>query len=55
MAALVTKKEHRCFDGVQGFYEHQSAACGGPMRFAVYQPPAARRNRNSPCSTGSQG
>jgi S-formylglutathione hydrolase len=41
MAGFVTRKEHRCFDGVQGFYEHQSAACGGPMRFAVYQPPAA--------------
>jgi S-formylglutathione hydrolase len=48
MAALVTKKEHRCFDGVQGFYEHQSAACGGPMRFAVYQPPAALRGQRVP-------
>jgi len=48
MAGLVTRKEHRCFDGVQGFYEHQSAACGGPMRFAVYQPPAARRGQRVP-------
>lgn len=33
--------EHRCFGGVQGFYEHASAACDAPMRFAVYRPPAA--------------
>jgi S-formylglutathione hydrolase len=48
MAGVVTKKEHRCFDGVQGFYEHQSAACGGPMRLAVYQPPAALRGERVP-------
>jgi len=48
MPGLVTKKEHRCFEGVQGFYEHQSAACGGPMRFAVYQPPAALRGERVP-------
>jgi S-formylglutathione hydrolase len=48
MRGLATKKEHRCFDGVQGFYEHQSAACGGPMRFAVYQPPAALRGQRVP-------
>lgn len=33
--------EHRCFGGVQGFYEHASEACDAPMRFAVYRPPAA--------------
>jgi S-formylglutathione hydrolase len=43
MTGLVTKKEHRCFEGLQGFYEHESPACSGPMRFAVYQPPAALR------------
>jgi S-formylglutathione hydrolase len=48
MPGLVTRKEHRCFGGVQGFYEHQSAACGGPMRFAVYQPPAALRGQGVP-------
>jgi S-formylglutathione hydrolase len=48
MSGLATKKDHRCFDGVQGFYEHQSAACGGPMRFAVYQPPAALRGQRVP-------
>ena len=36
---LITRSEQRCHDGVQGFYEHQSQACGGPMRFAVYLPP----------------
>lgn len=31
--------EQRCFGGVQGVYRHQSATTGGPMKFAVYQPP----------------
>ena len=39
--SVTTRSEQRCFDGVQGFYEHDSAACAGPMRFAVYLPPAA--------------
>jgi S-formylglutathione hydrolase len=39
------RSEQRCFGGVQGFYEHDSAACGGPMRFGVYQPPQAERAR----------
>jgi len=34
------RSEQRCFDGVQGFYEHESAHCG-PMRFSVYLPPNA--------------
>jgi len=41
MAALEVISEQRCFGGVQGFYRHPSAACAGPMRFAVYQPPRA--------------
>lgn len=36
-----TRAEHTSFGGVQGFYEHDSATCGGPMRFAVYLPPKA--------------
>lgn len=40
---VTTRGEHRCFDGVQGFYEHVSQEVGGPMRFAVYLPPAAER------------
>lgn len=34
--------EHACFGGVQGFYRHESAAIGAPMRFGVYTPPQAR-------------
>lgn len=41
MSAVETVSEQRCFGGVQGFYSHGSDACGGPMRFAVYLPPAA--------------
>ncbi len=37
--------EQRLHGGVQGIYRHQSDACGGPMRFAVYQPPQAARQR----------
>lgn len=37
--------EHGCFGGVQGFYRMASAACGGPMRLAVFQPPQAREGR----------
>ncbi len=44
-ATITTRSEQRCFDGVQGFYEHQSTACAGPMRFAVYLPPAARTEK----------
>ena len=41
MSEIETIAEQRCFDGVQGFYRHVSSVCGGPMRFAVYQPPQA--------------
>jgi S-formylglutathione hydrolase len=37
--------EHACFGGVQGFYQHQSLACHGPMRFSVYRPPQAMVER----------
>ena len=37
--------EHACFGGVQGFYRMASPACGGPMKFAVFQPPQAREGR----------
>ena len=37
--------EHACFGGVQGFYRTSSVACGGPMRFAVFQPPQAAAGR----------
>jgi S-formylglutathione hydrolase len=34
-----TRSEQKCFGGVQGFYEHASTACAGPMRFSVFLPP----------------
>ncbi|BBP03598.1 S-formylglutathione hydrolase [Sulfuriferula plumbiphila] len=36
--------EHACFGGVQGFYRHNSAVIGLPMRFSVYQPPQAKEH-----------
>jgi S-formylglutathione hydrolase len=39
---VTTLSEHACFGGVQGFYQHDSAEIGLPMRFGVYQPPQAR-------------
>ncbi len=36
-----TLSEHGCFGGVQGFYRHDSAAIGLPMRLGVYRPPQA--------------
>lgn len=45
MTSIETISENRCFDGVQGFYRAESTACGGPMRFAVFQPPQARNAR----------
>jgi len=39
--ALRARSSHACFGGTQGFYEHDSAACAGPMRFAVFMPPGA--------------
>jgi S-formylglutathione hydrolase len=33
--------EHRCFDGVQRFYRHDSVEIGLPMRFSVFLPPQA--------------
>ncbi|MEO8809515.1 MAG: S-formylglutathione hydrolase [Rhodanobacter sp.] len=41
MSGLETVSEQRLHSGVQGFYRHPSQACGGSMRFAVYQPPQA--------------
>lgn len=43
MSGLRVRSEHRCFGGVQGFYEHTSDACAGTMRFGLYLPPAAQR------------
>ncbi len=45
MTTIETLSEQACFGGVQGFYRHTSTSCGGPMRFAVYQPPQAGSGR----------
>jgi len=41
--ALRVRAEHPCFGGVMGFYEHDSAEIGLPMRFGLYRPPQAAR------------
>jgi S-formylglutathione hydrolase len=45
MEGLITLEEHACFGGVQGFYQHDSATIGLPMRFGVYRPPQAARGQ----------
>ncbi|MFT3928032.1 MAG: S-formylglutathione hydrolase [Myxococcales bacterium] len=47
-APFETRSEQRAFDGVQGFYEHQSSCCQGAMRFGVYLPPQALRGEPVP-------
>lgn len=42
MATLQVLSEHACFGGTQGFYQHDSAVIGLPMRFGVFTPPQAR-------------
>ena len=39
--SLQTLSEHASFGGVQGFYQHHSAAIGLPMRLGVFRPPQA--------------
>ncbi len=48
MSAFTTRSEQHAFGGVQGFYEHPSETCAGPMRFSVFQPPAALRGERVP-------
>ncbi len=38
---VTVRSEHAAYGGRQGFYECESAACAGKMRFSVYLPPAA--------------
>jgi S-formylglutathione hydrolase len=45
VSTLVTRSEHACFGGTQGFHERASEACAGPMRFSVFLPPQARAAR----------
>lgn len=39
MSGLDIRARHRCFGGEVLFGAHDSAACGGPMRFSVFIPP----------------
>jgi S-formylglutathione hydrolase len=39
--SLTIVSEHRCFDGVQRFYSHESRECATTMRFSVFIPPQA--------------
>lgn len=45
---ITLRNEHRAFEGIQGFYEHLSMECNGPMRFSVYLPPAALKGEEVP-------
>ena len=40
---MQTRAEHNVFGGKQGFYEHESELCKGPMRFSVFLPSSASR------------
>jgi len=37
--------QHKCFNGVQGFYKIESTSTGLPMTFSVYQPPQAKHKK----------
>jgi S-formylglutathione hydrolase len=39
---MKTISEQKCFDGIQGVYEHASETCHCPMRFGVFIPPQAK-------------
>lgn len=40
--SLTLNSEYKSFGGKLSFYSHVSATCNGEMRFAIYQPPQAR-------------
>lgn len=41
MSDVQTLSRHRAHGGWLGYYQHDSVSVGAPMRFAVYEPPAA--------------
>ncbi len=43
MSKFEIRSQHRCFGGVQGYYQHDSQVVGLPMSFSVYQPPQAQQ------------
>jgi S-formylglutathione hydrolase len=44
-AALEVISQHKCFDGVVGFYRHNSTSTSSPMRFSVFVPQQGRAGR----------
>ena len=38
-----TISENKCFEGTQGVYRHESAACGCDMTFGLFLPKEARQ------------
>jgi S-formylglutathione hydrolase len=45
---MTVRSEHAAFDGRVGFYERESEACAGPMRFSVFLPPRALAGEKVP-------
>ncbi len=45
MSTLRLISEHRCFEGTQRFYAHDSRECRTEMRFSVYLPPQSKSAR----------
>ena len=43
--AIETISEQRCFGGVQGFYKHESSETAGTMKFGVFRPPQADKQK----------
>ncbi len=55
MTDITVRSEQVCFGGIQGFYSHESEACGGSMNFALYQPPQVRNGGKLPLVTFLSG
>ena len=53
--SLETIGASKAFGGLQGVYSHRSETIGGPMRFAVFQPPAALEGAKVPVLTYLSG
>lgn len=51
--SLELLSEHRCFDGWQRFYKHESQAIGLPMRFSVYLPPQLQAQAEKDATSGA--
>jgi S-formylglutathione hydrolase len=45
MTAPRLLSEHACFGGTQRFYQHDSTATGGPMKFGAFLPPQSRADK----------